>query len=211
LTTKTRTIPTATDDVNSNDQPQSWKGVAAAVVGALVLTAVASVAPTSARKLVLFAVAFGLGIGWIVAASAKQFGTPRNMALLWVPLLTLVGLGFIAQRTWREFQALQRAADIENPQSTMPPPMLEAIAHDDPQTAQMLERARSRAEPDFLQYLAVRTRPLGEWRHPWPVVFWIGELALASVAGVLIAHRLLQHTMVEPQPGEPVAEGAESA
>ena len=197
--------------MNAEVRPQPWKGIAAAVVGAAVLTALASVMPAGARKLVLFALALGMGMGGIVAASAKQFGTPRKAALLMVPLLTLAGLGFVAQRTWREYQALQRAADIQNPQRNTPPPMLEAIAANDPETAQILQRERSRRLPTFLQYLAVRTRPLGEWRDPWPALFWVGELSLACAAGLLVAHRMLPVLSGETESVEKVEAGTETA
>jgi hypothetical protein len=185
--------------VSTDTQPQPWKGVALAVVGVAVLTAVASVMPAGARKLVLFAIAFGVATGWMVAAAAKQFATPRRVALLLVPLLTTAGLGFVAQRTWREYQSLQRTADIENPRRSAPSPMLEAIAVSDPETAKMLERERSSEAPGFLEYLAVRTRPLGEWPEPWPVLFWGGELLLATLAGLLVVRRM---SSGGPVPGE---------
>lgn len=197
--------------MNADTQPQPWKGIAVAIIGAAVLTALASVMPAGARKLVLFAVAFGMGIGWIVAVAARHFATPRRMVLLLVPLLTIAGLSFVAQRTWRQYQALQRTADIENSQSPLPPPMLEAISANDPQTAEMLQRERSHDAPSFLQYLAVRTRPLGEWRDPWPALFWVGEVSLACVAGVYVAHRMLPVLLLEAEAEEKVEAGTESA
>jgi hypothetical protein len=199
--------------VSTDTRPQPCKGVAAALAGAVVLTAVASVMPAGVRKLVLFAVVFGMGTGWIVAAAATQFATPRRAALLMMPLLTVAGLGFVAQRTWRDYQALQRAADIANPQRSTLSPMLEAIAADDPETAQMLERSQTRESPDFLQYLAVRTRPLGEWSDPWPALFWGGELSLACVAGLFVAHRMLPVRSREAAggPEATVEKGSETA
>jgi hypothetical protein len=197
--------------VNADTHPKPWKGVALAVVGAVVLTAVASVMPAGTRKLVLFAVVFGMGTGWIVAAAAGQFAAPRRTALLMVPLLTITGLGFVAQRTWREYQALQRAADVEHPQHSALSPMLEAIAANDPETAQMLQREQSLQAPSFLEYLAVRTRPLGEWRNPWPTLFWVGELLLASLAGLLVAHRMLPVLPRETESEVTVEAGTESA
>lgn len=202
---------TARPEVNVDVRPHPWRGPAIAFVGAAVLTALASVLPAGARKLVLFAVAFGMGTGLIAAYAARHFATPRRVVLTLVPLLTLAGLMFIAHRTWREYQRLQQAADIENRRNAPASAMLEAIAADDPETARMLEREQAATAPGFLQYLAVRTRPLGEWSQPWPLLFWIGELVLACVGGLLVADRMLRIADHIQRPDPVMEEGTKSA
>jgi hypothetical protein len=75
--------------------------------------------------------------------------------------------------------------------------MLEGAAADDPSLADILDRRRRELHPNFIDYLATRVSPLGEWSQPWPVLFWVGELFLAVVAGGIVVGRGTRKRSVE--------------
>lgn len=177
--------------MNRSASSQPLLGLVVTIVAVLVLVGLAAEAPAGLRKIGLFSLAIGIGIGWITSSFGRHFGTSRRVMLAITPVLIVAGLIYVAIRTHSQFVTLQRAAEREHPEQSLPTPMLETIAANDPQTAEMLELENAAREPDFSRYLAVRTRPLGEWTSPWPLIFWICELVLAAGTGTFVVSRRL--------------------
>lgn len=163
-----------------------------AVAGVAVLTAFAATAPVAMRKLVLYSVAFGMCGGSIVVWAAREFGLTRRWAMgLTVPLV-VAGLMLVAAQGLRQLRNEQAAAATDDPRQAMARSILEAAAEDNPELASALQRERRERVPSFADYLALRVRPLGEWRQPLPILFWVGEVFVAAVAGALVASRVLR-------------------
>jgi hypothetical protein len=156
-----------------------------AVLAVVVLTAFAAQAPSPLRKLVLFPVAFGVMAGLVIAWIRAKTGWSSLHAAAGTAVLTLGGLTAIAWQGHRQLVAEHRAAVKNDPQRALSQSLLEYVAADDPSwTTSPLDR-----DPTLLDYLAARTSSLGQWRAPWPVVFWCAESLLAAIAGAIVACR----------------------
>lgn len=177
-----------TGDEASQHRQCLW-GLLLMLVAAAVLTAFSSVAPAGLRKLVLFAVGFGLVTGVLVAWAARENRVSRRVALLVSTILILAGLSVTAARSHAQLVAAQQAANRQNPDNLMGLNMLREAAANDSEVADILVRRQRQLHPEFVDYLATRVTHLGEWSQPWPVVFWIGELCLAVVAGGIVVVR----------------------
>ena len=175
----------------SNDRPANvWRGVLAATVGAAVVTAFSSVAPAAIHKLVLFSIAYGLGVAWIVAWASAEFGMPRRVGLTLA--LVLIGSGLVAIAMYRHHRYCREteSAAKSDPEQMMALNLLKSGAQDDPEVAADYQRYLRRLNPTFTDYLAVRVRPLGEWEHPRPTGFWAAEIVLATFAGAVLFWKL---------------------
>lgn len=166
-------------------------GLLLAVAGVLVLTALASWAPAAFRKLGLFSIFYGGCVGGLCGWSLREASVPRRGTLFLAAVLTLAGLVAIAVHgAWR-FREEQQAAANADPQQAMALNVLQAAADTDPEIAADLAARRQRMNPTFRDYLAVRTRALGEWQFPWPSAFWAAEIFVSAGAAMVVAHRLL--------------------
>lgn len=171
------------------------------VVGVSVVTAFAAWSPPSFRKLVLFAVAYGLCVGGIAIWSAKEFGLNRLPAIVLTVALTMAGLGMIAWRGYHEYWVEVAAAAKADADQAMARNIIEAAAEHDPQLAAQLAVEGETRELNFADYLAHRVKPLGEWSQPWPIVFWGAEVLLASACSAFLVSSQLRSptTLTEEQ------------
>lgn len=166
-------------------------GLLICTLGAGVLTAFAALAPAGMRKLVLFSMGYGLCFGGIVLWSAREFRLPRIWCVAVTPLLIVAGLMAIAIQGHRQLRAEKAAAaGAAAAEQKMAQSILDAAAKHDPALAAQLGRQRPDHHTSFIDYLALRVRPLGEWAAPWPVVFWSVEVLLAAAAGTLLVVRV---------------------
>ncbi|MGE0375236.1 MAG: hypothetical protein AB7I48_28310 [Planctomycetaceae bacterium] len=173
-------------------------GLLMCVIAAGVLTAFVALAPAGIRKLLLFATGYGLSCGGIVLWCAREFGVPKRWSVAMTPLLIVAGLGVIALQGQRQLRAEQAAAAAAAAaEQKLAQSLFDAAAEQDPALAAQLNRQRSEQAPSFVDYLALRVRPLGEWGPPWPVVFWSVEVLLAAAAGTLLVLRMI-HTPPAP-------------
>lgn len=171
--------------------------VVLAVGGVALLTEMAIHAPAPARKLVLFSVVYGIGIGAITAIATQRLRFPKFLMLLLAVVTTIAGLVGVAMDSHRRLIAEQRAADAEQKSTPFDPAMLEQLAENDPQLKASLEKQRRSRESRFVDYLALRVRSLGDWTAPWPLVLWIAEIVLAVTACVGIIIRWTRPTPQE--------------
>lgn len=162
------------------------------IAGVAVLTAFAAWSPPSFRKLVLFSLAYGVCAGGILAWSANEFGLKRRLAVIMTVVLTATGLGLVAIRGYQQYQAEQAATAKADPEQAMARNIMEAAAANDPQLAEQLSEEKDKGRMSFPDYLALRVRPLGEWRQPWPTVFWGTEVILAAACGAFLVSRQLR-------------------
>ena len=123
----------------------------------------------------------------------------RWIAGLLVITFTLMSLTATAFRGWTQLKEDRQLAAKSSPEQAMAVRMMESAADDDPEIAAELAVLRRRLIPTFADYLAIRTKPLGEWRQPWPIVFWGGEILLACVAGVVVVLRAGSRTQLKDQ------------
>jgi hypothetical protein len=177
--------------IAQNDRPkQAALGVTVATVAAAVITAFSSVAPAAFHKLILFSIAYGAAVGGIIVWAASEFGLSRKVGLPLTMLLIVCGLTSIAVSRHQRLRQEAQAAAKQDAKQMMGLNLLKSAAADDPEIAADYERHRRRLNPTFADYLAVRVRPLGEWEHPWPSLFWAAELCLALSAGLLLYWKL---------------------
>jgi len=87
-------------------------------------------------------------------------------------------MGWLSYQHFRQARAEYAAA---HPRDAALQAMLEKLSASDPELKARYEEEHRRAHPLFPDYLAHRVSQLGEWKHPWPELFWLGELLIAGI------------------------------
>lgn len=181
----------------------SWSGfvilLALSVVAATILFAHA---PARIRLIGLFAVAYGAVVGYLAAQFAKRTGLPcSSMAVALTFLAILVGQIGVAVESYR----LAHRETLFTPEHAAANAMLSAAEPpENPRSRKLLEdmQATLGRGQNFSNYLGHRVAALGAWTRPWPEIFWVLEMLLASASGVCV---LRVTTKVELVPAKPAA------
>lgn len=153
-----------------------------------VLSLTASFAPPILKRLILFHIVFGMACGMTLVWLAAEIRPAWKWSLpVWgagICLLGSINMGWLSYQHFRQARAEYAAA---HPRDAALQSMLEKFSADDPELKARYEEENRRIEPHFQDFLAHRISPLGDWKSPWPELFWGVELLLASVccAGTL--------------------------
>lgn len=166
----------------------------------LAIAAVAAYAPARIKLLGLFAVGFGVVCGLVSAAVAQSTATAITRAKsLLVGLLVAGAFVLVSLSSFRSYRAELKdvAGDRKSAAfKTLTKLQLGKLPEDEQsrqQVEQMREAVDSHLEEQnakerlksFQSFLEFRVSPLGDWAFPWPQLFWVAEMLLATVAGAV--------------------------
>jgi hypothetical protein len=160
------------------------------VVGTAALSLVAVQVPPVAKKLGLFAIAYGLVAGGIAAWLTTVLELKQRRIWRWAPFvfcLVLAGQIGMALESHRLQRETARKALLSDPKRAMLVELQEAAqasgdAEAQKEAAQMW-RTVGGSGPSFRDYLEYRVSPLGRRAERWAATIWIVEILLGSVAG----------------------------
>lgn len=164
----------------------SWRGfcgwLAAGAVAVLVLSVTATYAPPAFRRLVLSHAVFGGACGYVLAWLATEFRLTVTRKMITVSmLLTCLGGVNLAWLSYREFRAVRQAVALKHAEDLAALNMLESLGTADPEAAARYAAERRKYAPRLTDYLRHRVSALGGWPIWGAVVFWMGELVIASI------------------------------
>jgi hypothetical protein len=149
------------------------------------LSALSGQLPSRVRLLLLFAIAFGLLIGWGAGVIADEIGARRSWpAAAITAVLTVAGLTNVAIAGYRQSVERARAIVAADPQQLTALRVLEGAINHDPELRQRYLEERARLEPEFGSYLMRRLLVFGRLPSPWPAVIWGAEIIAGAVAAV---------------------------
>ncbi|MBS0202529.1 MAG: hypothetical protein JSS49_06475 [Planctomycetes bacterium] len=186
--------------------------LAGTLIAAAGLGIVAAQAPDRIRLLVLFALGFGLLLGWLAARMSALLNVPRNRTRLGIlAVATLGGLVLTLCQTVALLPTSQPSTKIhpiaalvetqqqrsaEPASDSEPQVILEPIdpAKVPPPPASMaqFQKLRQKSEPQFstrIQTYLHNRIARGTWPQPWPELFWAGEVVLGMTGAVWMASR----------------------
>jgi len=183
----------------------SWTAALLVCVAALSLAGV--YLPAVAKKLGLFAIAFGLVTGWIASRLSAVFDIrklARGASVLIVCVVIVAGLVGMTAESFRVWRNGNRQLPLMDPSTSLALRMLDSQKpSDDPKTKEIAEEMRqsigrsiesrrelARERESFSGYLRYRISPLGPAIQPFAAVVWVFEIALGSLAGTWLFRRL---------------------
>jgi hypothetical protein len=169
------------------------------------LSAIAAHLPPRVRLLGLFAIAVGLAGGAALGGTARlSSASLAKGSLIVAALLLFASQVAVSLETWRigrapllkQFQQdtelieairqqrefLGQAADRFTPSEN---PLQQAIRDSDRRRQEESTKAVG-----FPRFLEARVSALGDWPPPWPLVYWLTEMSLSTLAGVWLASRV---------------------
>jgi len=192
---------------NAADGPNSQRGsrggwLAVSLIGTVAVTLTAVHLPGRVKLIGLFAVGYGLLVGWGTSRLAATFRVrSRGLVVSFALLLAFVGQLGMAFESHRLFSARQRSAQKEQlKDSPMGRLLLRNIDSetppDDPEQRKHYKAMREVLHPPFSAYLKYRTRAITQYYpslrdlpEQWPIVLWIVEGLLGTCAASVIAWR----------------------
>lgn len=162
-------------------------------IGVFVLSVAAGFAPAPIKRLLLFYLAFGLIAGGGLGRLAQEVGLRRSLLVLVLGnVLILAGGVNVTRVSYDRFRTAVEEQVQQNPDTMLGLKLLEETAGDDPELQARVEQERARLKPQFRDYLRHRVSALGTWARPWPLVFWIVELAASLAVGTWGMLRTIQ-------------------
>lgn len=176
-----------------------WLLLGAVLIAALTIVGVH--APAVVKKIGLFAIGYGLLVGWGLGYAARLTGwrTSRSVSGVLAFVVIAAGLVGLAFESYRQRSAAVQEWLRENPETMLAARMVEQGATpDDPRQRsrhqELQKTIRRRIDPGFFDYLAFRLQlsPLRTWPMPWPAVFWIAEVLLGGTAGAWLTVRTMR-------------------
>ncbi|WP_145372755.1 hypothetical protein [Maioricimonas rarisocia] len=191
-TSKTAEAPAA-----ENDRQQTARAISLWLllgsIGVFVLSVAAGFAPAPIKRLLLFYLAFGLIAGGGLGRLAQEVGARHSMLIVLLGNLLLLAGGMnVARVSYDRIHADVQERVRQNPDNMLGLKLLEQTAGDDPEMQARVRAEQARLNPRFRDYLRHRVSPLGKWERPWPLVFWIVELALSLAVGTWGMLRTMQ-------------------
>jgi F0F1-type ATP synthase assembly protein I len=162
------------------------------IVGSCLLVLILSLlfahAPQPLKRLglsyAIFGILCGAVLGWF--AKDRKLSFTKGLAFSSV-LIVFAGGGHISWVSYQQFKAVRAKQLQEDPKQLAMLNMMEKMA--DETTATELQERRRGLQPQFLDYLTFRVSSFGKWSSPWPLIFWLGELLLASILAVWVVLR----------------------
>lgn len=166
-----------------------WFVVAA--IGMTMLSLAAVHAPPRIKLLGLFSIGVGVVAGLAFGWLARALDVKRSKALLSMTLLLIfAGLAFATIESHRIWSATEWEAFENSPNGKIArQSAMNQTLPKDFKTSLQESIDRQRQELSFENYLSRRVSALGNWRKPWPLVFWISEITIAAFAGGWICWR----------------------
>lgn len=194
----------------------SWLIISLVLMTALSLLAVHL--PERLKLILVYTVVYGLIAGAMLGTLAVKSGLSVTRGLLSIiVLLTISGQCLVLylshQRyqaaTQRQFKMDQTALVIDRMFATGEPP-------EDPQLRAEYDRVRKQFEAakqerqekeqrllEISSYLEHRISPVAKLNPPWPLLFWLLELTLCSVAAVWAGRQVAESAPAETPPAAP--------
>lgn len=183
----------STEDNETPHGMQSTAGsqlvrVVGVVVVVLVFSVVSAHAPSRIKLLGLFHVVAGFGLG---ATIAWLFGDDRQRSsYVWrlaVAVMTFLALG---ASSWIAFRNdLVQTKTKDSAENAMARNLIEQVKQANGLANQANDAA---AKPtvvsglsEFDRFLIRRVGQLGDWKSPWPELFWLVELILGGIAAAI--------------------------
>ena len=160
-------------------------------VGVTLLTLAAVHAPGRIKLLGLYALAIGLVAGFGMGSLSRMLNIGAAAPIVLITFLLIVaaqtGMAVESHRLWaaKAWEAFEATPQGRLAKSTTADPR--APADFKAGLQELIDRQRESLR--FGDYLAHRISPLGEWREPWPLVFWLGESIVSAVAGTFVFWR----------------------
>lgn len=153
----------------------------------LILSLLFAHAPQPLKRLglsyAIFGVVCGAVLGWF--AKDRKLSFTKGLAFASVLIVSAGGI-HIGWVSYQQFKTVRAKQLQEDPKQLAMLNMMEKMA--DETTAKELRKRRREMQPQFPDYLAFRVSGLGKLSAPWPLIFWVGELLLASIlaAGIVL-------------------------
>jgi hypothetical protein len=180
--------------------------IAPSVAAAALLFSMAAYAPVEVKKIGLYGLALGALAGFGLGRWAL-YRQIRRPTLVCATAFLLVALGQILSAVQACELRNRALRDHINPQALAPNPIDDAVRQlieNPPEEPQSPEEAREREvlkadylrglerkeryKPTFMGYLTNRIPPVwGTWTAPWPAIFWVAEVLLATTCGAWVA------------------------
>jgi hypothetical protein len=186
--------PATSSDAVKSSRRSAWiQWFFLAFLGTAILTVVAVHAPARIKLIGLFSIAFGMVVGFGLGILARSLGLTRNtasvMTIVGVIAAGLVGMTVESHRLWsaKEWDAFQKSPAGQMAMRTA----RSEQAPDDLKASVQESIDRQRESLQFRSYLTRRISTTGNWKEPWPLIFWLAEIALASTAGSWAFCRIL--------------------
>lgn len=155
-------------------------------------------APQPFRRLGLsyavFGIVCGLAMKWFATEQQVRF----SLSLALVAALLVAGGGIhIGAQSYMKLKAVRAEELRQDPEQLAMLNMMKNIGGE--KVAGEYEQRRRTLQPEFADYLSFRVSQLGEWNHPWPLAFWIGEVFTASLitGGLIFQARKVQSPQAE--------------
>ncbi len=174
----------------------AWAGLCAISMGAISLAAV--YVPPAAKKLVLFAIADGLVLGWVAARLARGLGVgglppagPMTM-VFFLSLAAQAGTALESQRLLRAEN--ERALASDRKKLTGLKMLRSAPIPQDPKSRETVESMRRLLEGPggtFADYLQFRVSEIGIKSRRVAAAIWTVEMVLGGLAAAWIFRRAL--------------------
>jgi len=161
---------------------QNLLWLAGGLLSVLILSLTASLAPTVFKRLVLFHVIFGVAAGMVLLWLAAEIRPGWRKSLpVWGTMLCLLGAINMGWLSYRQFQKARADFAAANPRDAALQSMLEKLSVNDPELKARYEEEERRIHPRFQDFLAHRISSLGDWKTPWPEMFWSVEVLLSGL------------------------------
>ena len=177
-------IPSTTTMQSRSTNTSILAWLAVCLVATSVLTIAAAHAPPRVRLIGLFSIGFGAIIGWltVVLTGPLEVLVSTSTAGVVAGLLTLGGLIGCTMEIARLDDVQKSSANQEE----LAMRMLEQMNA----TSQGGSPPKPATERSSIQkHLNRRLRQLGQWKSPWPEIFWCSELVLAASVSAWVARR----------------------
>lgn len=173
-------VPRSPSLSSSLKQNLLWLAGGLLAVGVLSMTA--SYAPNVMKRLILFHAIYGIACGMVLLWLAAETHPRWQRSLpLWGMGLCLLGACNMGWLSYQHFQKARAEYAAAHPRDAALQAMLEKFSAADPILKERYEEEKRRSNPHFADFLAHRLSNLGDWRSPWPELFWMGEVLLAGV------------------------------
>ena len=166
--------------------------VTACCLSSGVLAMLAAHAPARVRLIGLFAVGFGLIVGWMAVRLAQVFEARPTRPTMFSLAASFALVGFVAM-TWQTFR-LDELTQIKTKEEELAARLMREF--DRQQGIVTPDLTRSSSLQRFRGYLTRRVSQLGRWPSPWPELFWWGECVSASVAAGWFAQRSVSDSFI---------------
>ncbi|WP_437185675.1 hypothetical protein SH668x_002789 [Planctomicrobium sp. SH668] len=157
------------------------------VVGSLVAVAVlaltASYVPNVMKRLGVFYFVYGIACGMVMLWLAAELRPAFQRSFPYIGgVICCIGACYLGWLSYQRFVDARAEMVASNPHSAAIESAIESFSKDNPELQEWAAASKRGKSLRFVDYLHHRVSSIGDWASPFPELFWICEVLIASIA-----------------------------